>query len=197
MSSAAINDPPDGGDPGAEAQLRALADLARKGGRDAAGPLLRETLRQVTPYCRRRAGEFHGISVEHVLQEIGIAVLDALPCLGADGRAIRPYLFVIARNKVVDARRRSGRRPDPLDDVGRVDPSPGAEALVGGRAALARALLARLDDREREVLALRLFGELSAAETAETLGMSEGAVRVAQHRALGTLRAMVATLPRD
>nr|WP_289233089.1 sigma factor-like helix-turn-helix DNA-binding protein [Barrientosiimonas endolithica] len=33
---------------------------------------------------------------------------------------------------------------------------------------------------------------LSADETAEALGMTPGAVRVAQHRALGRLRSMLA-----
>lgn len=200
VSAASVSDPPGSPDPGPETQLRVLVDLARGGGRDAAGPLLREALRQVTPYCQRRAGEFHGVSVEHVLQEVGIAVLDALPRLGAGGRAIRPHLFVIARNEVLDAQRRSGRRPDPLDDVTRehADPSPCPEEppLLGDRPSRAHALLARLGDREREVLTLRLLGELTVAETAEAMGMAESAVRLTQHRALGTLRAMVATLPR-
>ena len=55
----------------------------------------------------------------------------------------------------------------------------------------ARALLARLPVNQRQLLVLRLLTGLSAEETGHALGMSAGAVRVAQHRALARLRAMV------
>jgi len=54
----------------------------------------------------------------------------------------------------------------------------------------ARALLARLPGHQRELLVLRVLTGLSAEETGAALGMSAGAVRVAQHRALGRLRAI-------
>jgi RNA polymerase sigma-70 factor (ECF subfamily) len=41
---------------------------------------------------------------------------------------------------------------------------------------------------QQEVLALRVLGGLSATQVGEVLGKSEGAVRVAQHRALRSLR---------
>ena len=41
---------------------------------------------------------------------------------------------------------------------------------------------------QREILTLRVGVGLSAEETAEALGMTAGAVRVAQHRALAKLR---------
>src|ERR1044071_3419727 len=40
---------------------------------------------------------------------------------------------------------------------------------------------------QQEVLALRVLGGLSATQVGEVLGKSEGAVRVAQHRALRSL----------
>ena len=54
----------------------------------------------------------------------------------------------------------------------------------------ARALLARLPSHQRELLVLRVLTGLTAEETGNTLGMSPGAVRVAQHRALARLRAI-------
>ena len=47
----------------------------------------------------------------------------------------------------------------------------------------------RLRADQQEVLALRVLGGLSATQVGEVLGKSEGAVRVAQHRALRSLRA--------
>ncbi|MGH3816140.1 MAG: sigma factor-like helix-turn-helix DNA-binding protein, partial [Pseudonocardiaceae bacterium] len=43
-------------------------------------------------------------------------------------------------------------------------------------------------DKQREILVLRVVVGLSAEETAEAVGSTPGAVRVAQHRALGKLR---------
>ena len=49
--------------------------------------------------------------------------------------------------------------------------------------------LRQLPDRQREILLLRVVAGLSAEETAEMVGSTPGAVRVAQHRALVGLRA--------
>ena len=49
-------------------------------------------------------------------------------------------------------------------------------------------LLDMLPDKQREILVLRVVVGLSAEETAEAVGSTPGAVRVAQHRALGKLR---------
>ena len=45
-----------------------------------------------------------------------------------------------------------------------------------------------LPSRQREVIVLRYYSELSEAETAATLGVSVGTVKAATHRALNTLR---------
>src|SRR5262249_25268945 len=59
----------------------------------------------------------------------------------------------------------------------------------------ARALLAHLPTHLRELLILRFVTGLSAEETGNVLGMSAGAVRVAQHRALARLRALAIEEP--
>ena len=54
-------------------------------------------------------------------------------------------------------------------------------------------LMDSLPSQQREILTLRVGVGLSAEETAEALGMTAGAVRVAQHRALAKLRRLLAT----
>lgn len=49
----------------------------------------------------------------------------------------------------------------------------------------------RLDPADREVLELRVIGQLSAEKVAAVLGKRPGAVRTAQSRALGRLREMM------
>ena len=53
-------------------------------------------------------------------------------------------------------------------------------------------LLRILPPKQREILVLRVAVGLSADETAEAVGSTAGAVRVAQHRALNKLRAELA-----
>jgi RNA polymerase sigma-70 factor (ECF subfamily) len=53
-------------------------------------------------------------------------------------------------------------------------------------------LLGVLPDKQREILILRVVNGLSAEETAEAVGSTPGAVRVAQHRALARLRKAIA-----
>jgi len=49
-------------------------------------------------------------------------------------------------------------------------------------------LLRILPDKQREIVVLRVVVGLSAEETADAVGSTPGAVRVAQHRALARLR---------
>ncbi|HZR94850.1 MAG TPA: sigma-70 family RNA polymerase sigma factor, partial [Gaiellaceae bacterium] len=53
------------------------------------------------------------------------------------------------------------------------------------------AALARLDERDRDLLALRYGSDLSARQIGEILDMKTNAVEVALHRALKTLRALL------
>jgi len=57
--------------------------------------------------------------------------------------------------------------------------------------------LAELGERERSVLVLTFYAERPAAEIAETLGMSPGAVRVRRHRALARMRECLEGLNAD
>ena len=69
---------------------------------------------------------------------------------------------------------------------------PEDHAVRSSEAATARRLLALLPPHQRELLLLRVAVGLSAEETGAALGMSSGAVRVAQHRALARLRVLAA-----
>jgi DNA-directed RNA polymerase specialized sigma24 family protein len=48
-----------------------------------------------------------------------------------------------------------------------------------------------VEEKQREILTLRIVVGLSAEETAEAVGSTPGAVRVAQHRALARLKSEI------
>jgi RNA polymerase sigma factor (sigma-70 family) len=55
------------------------------------------------------------------------------------------------------------------------------------------AALAQLSDRDRELIALRYGGELTAAQIADLMDAQTNAIEVALHRALGRLRRLLET----
>jgi RNA polymerase sigma factor (sigma-70 family) len=56
-------------------------------------------------------------------------------------------------------------------------------------------LVARLPARQREALVLRYYGDLSEAEIAETMGVSQGAVKSHTSRGLAALRRLMEARP--
>jgi RNA polymerase sigma-70 factor, ECF subfamily len=175
-----------------------LADLTSQAvcGQPAAIESLLEHIRpMVVRYCRARLGRItgHYHVADDVAQEVCIAVFSALPRYRDMGRPFASFVFGIASHKVADAVRAAGRLAVPTEELpDGPDDHPGPEETVVAwlEAQRARALLARLPIHLRELLILRVVTGLSAEETGNVLGMSAGAVRVAQHRALARLRAL-------
>ena len=104
------------------------------------------------------------------------------------------YLRRTLYNMAADGWRRRGAwlRKLPLVHAGSSQ-APGTDAVeaVDLRDALGRAL-AQLPPRQRAVLVLRYWEELSQAETAELLGCAEGTVKSAAARGLQRLRELTA-----
>ena len=178
-----------------------LAELAVRGQPAAIDTLLRQIRPMVVRYCRARlrriSGHYH--APDAVAQEVCIAILSALPRYQDMGRPFASFVFGIASHKVADAMRSAARLAIPTEDLpdGPDDrPGPEETAVAYLEAERARSLLARLPVNQRELLVLRVLSGLSAEETGHALGMSAGAVRVAQHRALARLRA-IATEERE
>ena len=99
-----------------------------------------------------------------------------------------PWLFAIARNKLIDALRRRGRRifVDIDDFAETLADTPPATSMPAAEVA---AQLQLLPQRQREVLQSIAIEASSIKQTAAKFSMSEGAVRVALHRALTSLTA--------
>jgi RNA polymerase sigma-70 factor, ECF subfamily len=178
-----------------ESGLRDLADLAVSGQREAIESLLEQVRPMVVRYCRARLGRISGHYhiADDVAQEVCIAVLAALPRYRDMGRPFASFVYGIASHKVADAVRSAVRSAVPTEDLpDGPDERPGPEEMAVAyiEAQRARDLLARLPGHLRELLLLRVVAGLSAEETGSVLGMSAGAVRVAQHRALARLRAI-------
>lgn len=157
---------------------------------------------EVRSYCRSRTGTLRdpARSVEEAVQDTLLALAAALERGDVEPGRHVAYACGIAKNKIVDLYRAAGRLrtrgfeefdAEPVDD--RADPAAAAERAWS--AALAHELIATLPEKQRIVLWMRLIERRSAAEVAELLGTTPGAVRVMQHRSLQRLREELGGMP--
>ncbi|HEY7842845.1 MAG TPA: sigma-70 family RNA polymerase sigma factor [Bradyrhizobium sp.] len=150
-------------------------------------------LKAITPVLRaaaRRGLSRAGQSVdqsEDIVQDILLAVHLKRHTWDANA-PFAPWLFAIARNKLIDALRRRGRRVFVnIDDFSEtLADQPPAETASPTEVA---AQLQSLPARQREVLQSIAVESASIKDTAKKFAMSEGAVRVALHRGLSSLTA--------
>jgi RNA polymerase sigma-70 factor (ECF subfamily) len=178
-------------------RLDAVVAEAVAGNRDA----LREVLEIIRPivvrYCRARVGatERSGLSADDVAQEVCLAAITALPRYKDQGRPFLAFVYGIAAHKVADAHRAAARnRSEPTEVVPErfsMEAGPEQMALDSESSERMNRLLAVLPEKQREILILRVVVGMSAEETAEAVGSTAGAVRVAQHRALARLKAEI------
>lgn len=172
-----------------------LLQRARQADPDATAALLAQLRPGIVRYCRARLGRVGGAytTADDVAQDVCLALLRAVPRYRDEGRPFAAFVYGIAAHKVADAHRAAARnRAEPVAEVPDapvVEAGPEQRAMrteLSGRMAQ---LLQVLPAKQRDILVLRVVVGLSAEETAEAVGSTPGAVRVAQHRALARLRA--------
>jgi RNA polymerase sigma-70 factor (sigma-E family) len=105
------------------------------------------------------------------------------------------YLRRTLYHLAVDQWRSRKRRPEVLVDVEQPGQLDGTDALDLRRALIEA--LAMLPPRQRAVLVLRYWEQLSEAESAEILGCSIGTVKSTASRGLARLREVTAVWARD
>lgn len=141
-------------------------------------------------YCRAHLPDPQ--TADDVTQEVLMAMIQALPRHQAADHTVAAFVFGIAANKVAMWHRASYRRREDLHEAApdRADSCAGPVDVAEANDAMRRidAVLSTLPGQLRQILLLRVAAGLSAEETGQVLGMSAGAVRVAQHRALSRLR---------
>jgi RNA polymerase sigma factor (sigma-70 family) len=175
-----------------DGQFDAVLAAARNGAPWAFERMFTALAPAVTGYLRIQGSS----EPEDLTSEVFVAILRNLPNFQGDEAGFRSWVFTIAHRRLLDERRRRARRPMPepltattavavresaaADDVeGAIDRSLGAERV--------RALCDRLVPDQRDVLLLRLLGDLSIEQIAGTLGKSKGAVKALQRRGLAAV----------
>lgn len=167
-----------------------VLDAARAGADWAWARLYADLAPTVRAYFRS-----HGATdPDDLLGETFLDVVRGLPRFSGEEEGWRSWVFTVAHRRLVDDRRRRGRRPQvPLegpDLAARLPPEPGGdtEALANlGTEEVVR-LLGLLTEEQRDALALRFVGGLTLPEVADVLGRTSNATKALQRRGLRALR---------
>ncbi len=156
------------------------------------GAAYNAVLRACAPYlrgvARRRLRE--PASVEDAVQD-ALLTIHSLRHTWDPERPLRPWLAAIADRRAIDVARRELRRggrevaveaADDLADTRGTDAEERAAAMQLRRA------IADLPESQRTALRLAKIEDLPLGEAAARSGLSVGALKVATHRAMATLR---------
>lgn len=163
-----------------EAELARLLRAALAGDEKAYSTFLGKAAVLVRAFVRRRAAQ-GSVDQEDVVQDVLLAMHLKRHTWRSD-LPVTPWLYAIARYKLIDAFRRRGGRVDVnLDEVAETIAAPQDDRPSGRE--IGKALAALAPGQRTVVSAISVEGR-SIGETAASLGMTETAVRVALHRGL-------------
>ena len=166
-----------------EAELARLLRAAIAGDEKAYADFLRRTAVLVRGFARRKSVQ-GGVDPEDVVQDTLLAIHTKRHTWREDAPVL-PWVFAIARFKLIDAFRRRGRRVEvDIDDFSEVLAEPESESVSErdvGR------VLDSLSPAQRSVVSAISVEGNSIGETAKKLGLTETAVRVSLHRGLAAI----------
>jgi len=166
---------------------RPLIERVRQGDQDAARTLYERYFDRIYNYAYARLGRAE--DAEDLAIDTMTRSLTRLDLFQDQGVAFSSWVYRIAHNATIDHYRRHGKVTlVALDEAAlpqSADPAELAmEQLSNDDLRLA---LRELTDEQQQVLILRFFQDLTAAQVADIMGKSVGAVQALQHRALGSL----------
>ena len=176
---------------------RPLIERVRNGDQDAARTLYERYFDRIYNYVYARVGRAE--DAEDLAIVTMTRSLTRLDLFQDQGVAFSSWVYRIAHNATIDHYRRQGKVTTvsleyaPLSES--ADPSELAVEQLSNDDL--RAALRDLTDEQQQVLILRFFQDLTAAQVAVILGKSVGAVQALQHRALGSLERVLQGRPVD
>ena len=175
----------------------AVVQRAREGDHHAFGELWTALAPAVRAFVWSRGAR----EPDDVTSEVFLSFLQSIGRVAGGLDEARALLFTIAHRRVADEYRARSRRPATspweVEDDERATPSAEHAALtaIAGEAALAA--LEVLTTEQREVLTLRIYGDLSLDQVAAVTGRRTSAVKALQHRGVETLRRRAGELGLD
>lgn len=173
-----------------EQELKWIRQIQRRGSREAADCLIRAYYDEIYRFVYRQVGSRE--DAMDLTQNIFVAVLRALPKYQPGQARFRTWLYAVANNKIIDARRKVQLISVPAKPVEELEP-PDHDDFVSR--IQDRLLLAQIEEyvsaqplEQQRVFRLRVYAGQSFPEIAEALGERETAVKARYYRLTDRIR---------
>ena len=147
---------------------------------------------KVLAYTRHHLGDPQ--DAEDAVSQVSLKIQEKWHTYDPAQGAVSTWIYAITRNEVCDVLRRRAREPGAAEDFERIpaqELTPEEALSAKARLEDLEAALARLPERERDIVILRFYSGLPSREVAARMGLSDGNVRYLQTQALRKLRTML------
>ncbi len=143
-----------------------------------------------SPTIKSYAARLDSNAFDDIASEAWISVSKSMDRFSGSRREFESFVLSICRRRAIDIWRREskfGEGADTILELPSSEPTP--EEVISSQEDLehVRLLLEVLPERQRSVVALRCFEDLSFSEIAQLSGSTESTLRVVNHRALAKL----------
>jgi RNA polymerase sigma-70 factor (ECF subfamily) len=164
-----------------------LVQRAKTGDRDALEALYKLYSPLIFRYIAYRVPSLH--DAEDITAEVFVKMVKGLPTYNPSSVPFESWLYRIAAARVIDFRRRSGRRPlsDLTENMADMTPLPEEQVQNKQMNLGLRSAMQQLSDEQQTILILRFVELKSHEEVANIVGKSIAAVKTTQYRALRRL----------
>ncbi len=170
-----------------------LSDLvikAQKGDREAFSKLYNEYYKKIYRYCVINI--FRTELAQDICQETFIKAWKSLHSFSLEkGGTFQAYLFKIARNLIIDLSRK--KKEFSLASYVDIETYEHFEEKLDRENDIEKVkiALAKLEEKDRQIIILRYFEDLQHNEVAKIIGIKEGALRVRTIRVLQKLKHII------
>ena len=167
-----------------------LADYSRRGRVESLSALVSSSAAWMLAFLRGMLGSEH--DADDAFQNVWLRVIKSRSSY--KGGSAKAYLAKIAHSVAIDMLRKKGRLPDLLGEESMLEecispnPDPGHVYESVSISGDVKAAVAGLDIREREVVLMRIEGELSFKEIAAELSLPLGTVLTRMRKATAKLK---------
>jgi RNA polymerase sigma-70 factor (ECF subfamily) len=167
-------------------------EAARAGAESAWTSIYRDLAPAVLGYLRARGAH----EPEDLTGEVFLQVVRDLHRFEGEEREFRAWVFVVAHHRLLDEGRHRSRKPLDLEPDG---PAAATEpddvetqVIESTSAGGVQRIIDRLPPDQRDVLLLRVLGDLTVEQVARVVGKSPGAVKALQRRGLAAIKRTLA-----
>ena len=167
-----------------------IIEKAQRGDKDAFGELYAYYFPRIHRYCKANIYKEH--LAADICQETFLKAWKALPSFQHTKEGtFQAYLFRIARNLLIDLSRR--KKEFSLEFYEELESDEDFTETIDREDEVKKMkkVLGQLPEKDRHILMLRYFEDLSHKETAKIVGINEGALRVRTSRLLKKLKELL------